>query len=207
VAAAYIDAQLNEIVLPAGFLQPPYFDVEATDAKNYGALGAGLAHDMTHTFDATGALIDAAGRAQPWWTDSDQQEFQKRAQCIVDQYDAYEIEPGVKHQGKVALPEALGDQAGVHFAYLALKKSMATRPVPTVDGFTPEQQFFISYGQFRGEAMTIEAQRQFIKGGTHPVAKYRVIGPLSNLVEFEQAFSCKAGSAMVRPADKRCDVW
>jgi putative endopeptidase len=206
-SGAYIDAQLNEIVLPAGFLQPPYFDPLATDATNYGALGAGLAHDMTHTFDATGALIDAAGRAQPWWTDADQQEFQKRAQCIVDQYDAYEIEPGVRHQGKKALPESLGDQAGVHFAYRALKKSMAARPVPTVDGFTPEQQFFISYAQFRGEAMSIEAQRQAIKGGTHPVPRFRVIGPLSNLPAFEQAFACKAGAPMVRPADKRCVVW
>jgi endothelin-converting enzyme/putative endopeptidase len=206
-SGAYIDAQLNEIVLPAGFLQPPYFDIEATDAKNYGALGAGLAHDMTHTFDGTGALLDAAGRAQPWWTDSDQTEFQKRAQCIVDQYEGYSIEPGVHHQGKTVLPEALGDQAGVHFAYLALKKSMATRPVPTVDGFTPEQQFFLAYGQFRGEAMPIETQRQIIKGGTHPVPKFRVLGPLSNLPGFAQAFSCTPGASMVRPPEMRCVVW
>jgi putative endopeptidase len=204
---AYLDPQLNELVLPAGFLQPPYFDPAATDAKNYGSLGAGLAHDMTHAFDATGALIDAMGRAQNWWTDSDQREFQKRAQCIIDQYDGYAIEPGVTHQGKLVLPEALGDQAGLHFAYVALKKSMATRPVPTVDGFTPEQQFFLSWGQFRGEAMRIEAQRQLIKDDPHPVPKFRVIGPLSTLPEFAQAFSCKAGSAMVRSAEQRCAVW
>lgn len=206
-SGAYVDAQLNEIVLPAGFLQPPYFDPQATDAKNYGAFGAGLAHDITHTFDSTGALVDVLGRARPWWTDADQTEFQKRAQCIVDQYEGYSIEPGVHHNGKTVLPEALGDQAGVYFSYVALKRSMAARPVPTVDGFTPEQQFFLAYAQFRGETFPIETQRQFIKGGTHPVPKYRVIGPLSNLPAFEQAFSCKTGSAMVRPADQRCAVW
>jgi putative endopeptidase len=204
---AYLDPQLNELVLPAGFLQPPYFDVEATDAVNYGALGSGLAHDMTHAFDVTGAAIDATGRMQNWWTDADQREFQKRTQCIVDQYEGYSIEPGVHHQGKLVLNEALGDQAGIHFAYLALKKSMAGHPVPTVDGFTPEQQFFMAWAQFRGEAVKIEAQRQIVKTDTHAVPKFRVIGPLSNLPEFEQAFSCKAGAAMVRPSEQRCVVW
>jgi putative endopeptidase len=204
---AYLDPQLNELVLPAGFLQPPYFNVEATDATNYGALGSGLAHDMTHTFDVTGALLDAAGRAQPWWTDADHKEFQKRAQCIVDQYEGYAIEPGVHHQGKLVLNEALGDQAGVHFAYLALERSMATHPVPVVDGFTPEQQFFLAWAQFRGEAVRIEAQRQIVKGDPHPVPRFRVIGPLSNLPEFQQAFSCKPGAPMVRPPEQRCAVW
>jgi len=204
---AYLDAQLNELVVPAGFLQPPYFNVAATDAANYGALGAGLAHDMTHAFDVTGATLDAAGRAQNWWTDADQKEFHKRAQCIVDQYEGFTIEPGAHHQGKLVLNEALGDQAGIHFAYLALQKSMAAHPVPTVDGFTPAQQFFLAWGQFRGEAMGIETQRQIIKGDTHAVPKFRVIGPLSNLPEFAQAFACKAGAPMVRAADQRCAVW
>jgi endothelin-converting enzyme/putative endopeptidase len=204
---AYLDPQLNELVLPAGFLQPPYFDAGATDARNYGALGSGLAHDMTHAFDATGALLDAMGRAQNWWTDADQREFGKRAQCIMDQYEGYAIEPGVHHQGKLVLNEALGDQAGVHFAYVALKKSMATHPVPTVDGFTPEQQFFLAWAQFRGEAVRIETQRQIVKDDPHAVPKFRVIGPLSNLPEFAQAFSCKPGAPMVRPPEQRCAVW
>ena len=204
---AYLDAQLNELVLPAGFLQPPYFDIEATDAVNYGALGAGLAHDMTHTFDATGALFDEMGRGQTWWTDADRHQFQTRTQCIIDQYEGYAIEPGVHHQGKLVLNEALGDQAGLHFAYLALQKSMATHPVPTVGGFTPEQQFFLAWGQFRGDAMRIEAQRQIVKDDIHAVPKFRVIGPLSNLPEFAQAFSCKAGTPMVRPSEQRCAVW
>jgi endothelin-converting enzyme/putative endopeptidase len=204
---AYLDPQLNELVLPAGFLQPPYFDVEATDAVNYGALGSGLAHDMTHAFDVTGAPIDAMGRAQNWWTDADQKEFQKRAQCIIDQYEGYSIEPNVHHQGKLVLNEALGDQAGVHFAFLALKKSMATHAVPAVGGFTPEQQFFLAWAQFRGEAVRIETQRQLVKGDSHAMPKFRVIGPLSNLPEFAQAFSCKPDAPMVRSAAQRCAVW
>lgn len=206
-SAAYLEPQLNELVLPAGFLQPPYFDINATDAANYGALGAGLAHDMTHAFDAGGSLLDAAGRAKPWWTENDRQEFDKRVQCIIDQYEGYEIEPGVHHQGKLVLSEALGDQAGAHVAYLAMKKAMGAQPAPMAGGFTPEQQFFLAYGQFRGEAVTLEAQRQMVKGDSHPVPKFRVIGSLANLVEFQQAFSCKAGSAMVRPAEQRCAVW
>jgi putative endopeptidase len=206
---AYLDAQLNELVLPAGFLQPPYFNVEATDAMNYGAFGTGLAHDMTHMFDATGSRIDAMGRAQDWWTDADRNAFQQRAQCIVDQYEGYSIEPGVHHQGKLVLDEALADHAGAHVAYLALKKSMATHPVPAplVDGFTPEQQFFIAWGQLRGEAMRMETQRQIVKDDPHAVPRFRVIGPLSNLPEFEQAYSCKHGAPMMRPREQRCAVW
>jgi putative endopeptidase len=204
---AYLDPQLNELVLPAGFLQPPYFDVDATDAMNYGALGSGLAHDMTHAFDVTGSLFDAMGHPNTWWTDADRIAFQQRTQCIVDQYEGYAIEPGVHHQGKLVLNEALGDQAGIHIAFRALEKSMAAHPVPTVDGFTPEQQFFLAWGQFRGEAVRIETQREIVKSDPHAVPKFRVIGPLSNLPEFAQAFSCKAGTPMVRAPEQRCAVW
>jgi endothelin-converting enzyme/putative endopeptidase len=204
---AYLDPQLNELVVPAGFLQPPFFDLDATDAVNYGAFGSGLAHDMTHAFDATGALYDAMGHSHTWWTNAEQQAFQQRAQCLIDQYEGYAIEPGVHHQGKLVLNEALGDQAGLHFAYLALKRSMASHPVPTVEGFTPEQQFFLAWAQFRGEAVRIEAQREIVKSDIHPVPKFRVIGPLSNLPEFAEAFSCKPGTPMVRPPEQRCAVW
>jgi endothelin-converting enzyme/putative endopeptidase len=204
---AYLDPQIDELVLPAGFLQPPYFDVAATDAVNYGALGSGLAHDMTHAFDITGAAFDAQGQARNWWSDADRQAFQQRTHCLIDQYDGYAIEPGVHHQGKLVLNEALGDQAGVHVAWLALKKSMAAQPVPIVDGFTPEQQFFLAWAQFRGEAVSIDAQRQIVKGDPHPVPRFRVIGPLSSLPEFAEAFSCKAGTPMVRPPESQCAVW
>lgn len=202
-AFAYLDPQLNELVVPAGFLQPPYFDVTATDAVNYGAFGSGLAHDMTHAYDITGAVYDAEGRAQRWWTDADTQAFGKRAQCIVDQYEAYEIEPGTHHSGKLVLNEGLGDQAGTHFAFVAFKKAQPA--APTVDGFTPEQQFFLAWGQFRGDSAAIEAQRKLVQTDSHAMPKFRVNGPLSNLPEFAQAFGCKAGAPMVRA--QRCEVW
>lgn len=206
-SAAYLEAQLNELVLPAGFLQLPYFDVGATDAMNYGALGAGLAHDMTHAYDATGAVLDAQGRAQTWWTDADRKAFDQRAQCVIEQYDGYAIEPGVFHQGKQVLAEALADHAGLTFAFTALERSMAKRPVPTVDGFTPQQQFFLAWAQYRGEEVRLEAQRQLIKSGPHPMPKFRVNGPLSDMPQFAAAFSCKPGAPMVRPPQKRCAVW
>jgi endothelin-converting enzyme/putative endopeptidase len=204
---AYIDFQLNQIVLPAGFLQPPAFSLGATDAVNYGAIGVGVAHDITHTIDTSGAQFDARGRPRKWWTEADLEGFKQRGQCVVDQFEGYFIEPGVHHQGKLVLGESIGDLAGVRLAYLALEKSMQSHPVPVVDGFTPEQQFFISWGQFRGVAERLELQRQMVKEDPHPVSKFRVIGPLSNLPAFHQAFACKAGAEMVRPPEKRCAVW
>ena len=204
---AYLDLQLNKLVLPAGFLQAPYFDPDATDAVNYGAFGVGLAHDLTHAIDLSGSEIDIMGRPRNWWTPADREEFDKRGQCVVDQFDGYFIEPGVHHDGKRVLSESIADLAGVRVAYLALEKSMKSHPVATLDGFTPEQQFFISWGQNSGAAMRIEAQRQRVSTDPHPVPKFRVIGPLSNSPEFQQAFSCKAGAEMVRQAEKRCAVW
>ena len=204
---AYIDLQLNKLVLPAGFLQPPYFDPDATDAVNYGAFGVGLAHDLTHAIDLSGSEIDIMGRPRNWWTPADREEFDKRGQCVVDQFNGYFIEPGVHHDGKRVLSESIADLAGVRVAYLALEKSMKSHPVATRDGFTPEQQFFISWGQNSGAAMRIEAQRQRVSTDPHPVPKFRVIGPLSNSPEFQQAFSCKAGAGMVRQAEERCAVW
>ena len=204
---AYIDVQQNVMGLPAGFLQPPVFDLAASDAVNYGAIGIGMAHDLTHAIDALGADFDSTGQPRKWWAEADWEAFQKVARCTVDQYDGYAIEPGVHLQGKQVLGEALGDLAGVRLAYLALERSMRRRPVPVIDGFSPEQQFFIAWGQFRGAAESLDLQRQMAKGDPHPTARYRIIGPLSNSPEFQKAFGCKAGSAMVRPPEKRCTVW
>jgi endothelin-converting enzyme/putative endopeptidase len=206
-SGAYLDLQLNTIVLPAGFLQAPAFRLDATDAVNYGGIGAGVAHDMTHAIDAGGADLDPQGRPKNWWSDADRKEFETRGQCVIDQYQAYDLGPGVRHDGKLVLSEAIGDLAGVRLAYLALQRSMKSRPVPVVDGLTPEQQFFVSYGQFRAEALSPETQQAYLKSDTHALPKYRVIGPLSTMPEFHQAFSCKAGAAMVRPTEKRCEIW
>ena len=205
---AYIDFQLNKAVLPAGFLQPPYFDPDATDAVNYGALGIGLAHDLTHFIDAAlGSVNDAAGRPRIWWTDADRKGWETRSRCVVAQFDGYFVEPGVHHSGERVLGEAVGDLAGVRIAWRALEKSREMRPVPVVDGFTPEQQFFIAWGQATGAAMRPEAQREAVANDPHPVPKFRVIGPLSNMPEFAKAFSCKADATMVRAAAKQCRVW
>jgi endothelin-converting enzyme/putative endopeptidase len=204
---AYIDVQLNLMALPAGFLQPPAFDLAATDAANYGAIGIGVAHDLTHALDALGADFDATGQPRNWWTEPDRQAFQHLGQCVADQYEGYFIEPGVHHQGRQVLGEAIGDLAGVRLAYRALERSMERHPVPVMDGFTPEQQFFIAWGQYRGAAESLDLQRQLVKGDSHPTSKYRVNGPLSSSPEFQQAFSCKAGSALMWPTERRCTVW
>ncbi|MGA2375950.1 MAG: M13 family metallopeptidase [Candidatus Sulfotelmatobacter sp.] len=205
---AYYNPLLNEIVFPAGILQPPAFDMKAVDAVNYGAIGVVIGHEISHGFDDQGAQFDYLGRLRNWWTDNDLKQFQTRAACVANQFDNYFIEPGVHHNGKLVLGESIGDLGGAKIAFLAYEKSLEGKPRPTdIDGFTPEQQFYIAWGQFRGDETRIEAQRLMMQTDPHPVAKYRVIGPLSNLPDFQKAWSCKADAAMVRPEGKRCDVW
>lgn len=205
---AYYNPLLNEIVFPAGILQPPAFDMTKTDAVNYGAIGVVIGHEISHGFDDQGAKFDAQGRLQQWWTNTDFKNFETKTACVAHQFDNYFIEPGIHHNGRLVLGESIGDLAGAKIAYLAYEKSRQGKgPEPTIDGFTPEQQFFIAWGQFRGDEIRPETQRLMVQGDPHPIAKYRVIGPLSNLPQFQQAFSCKAGDAMVRPAATRCEVW
>ena len=205
---AYYNPLMNEIVFPAGILQPPAFDMKAVDAVNYGAIGVVIGHEISHGFDDQGAQFDFLGRLRNWWTEADLKDFQSRGACVADQFDHYFIEPGIHHNGKLVLGESIGDLGGAKIAYLAYQKSLANKPRPAdIDGFTPEQQFFIAWGQFRGDETRIETQRLMMQTDPHPVAKFRVIGPLSNLPEFQTAWSCKADSPMVRPADKRCEVW
>jgi putative endopeptidase len=205
---AYYNPLLNEIVFPAGILQPPAFDMNAVDAVNYGAIGVVIGHEISHGFDDQGSQYDYLGRLRDWWTESDLKDFQGRAACVVDQFDHYYIEKDIHHNGKLVLGESIGDLGGAKISYLAYRKSLEGKPLPAdIDGFTPEQQFFIAWGQFRGDATRPEAQRLMVQGDPHPIAKFRVIGPLSNLPEFKNAWSCKTDASMVRPEDKRCDVW
>ena len=204
---AYYNSLLNEIVFPAGILQKPSFSIENADAINYGGIGVVIGHEISHGFDDQGAQFDAQGRLNNWWTADDLKRFEDRTSCVVRQFDGYYIEPNIHHNGKLVLGESIGDLAGAKIAYLAFKKAQAAHPAPTIDGLTPDQQFFIAWGQWRGDEIRQETQRTMIQGDPHPIAKYRVIGPLSNLTEFKQAFSCKDGSAMVRPPADRCTVW
>ena len=205
---AYYNPLQNEIVFPAGILQPPAFDVNATDAVNYGAIGVVIGHEISHGFDDQGAQFDAQGRLANWWTPEDNKQFQAKGQCVVDQFEGYFIEPGVHHNGKLVLGESIGDLAGAKLAYRGYLKSREGKgPEPTIDGFTPEQQFFIAWGQWRGDETRMETQRTMIQGDPHPIAKYRVNGPLSNLPAFREAFQCKADAPMVRAEADRCEVW
>ncbi|MBV9086994.1 MAG: M13 family metallopeptidase, partial [Acidobacteriaceae bacterium] len=204
---AYNNFQENEIVFPAGILQPPAFDANAVDAVNYGAIGVVIGHEVSHGFDDQGAKFDADGRLNDWWTPDDLKRFQERGQCIVNQFESYFIEPGIHHNGKLVLGESIGDLGGVKIAYRAFQKAQQQHPTPTMNGFTPDQQFFIAWGQFRGDEIRPETQRKMVQSDPHPVAKYRVIGPLSNFLPFQRAFSCKEESTMVRPVSHRCQVW
>jgi putative endopeptidase len=204
---AYYNPLLNEIVFPAAILQPPAFDVKAVDAINYGAIGVVIGHEISHGFDDQGAKFDADGRLKDWWTPEDEKRFESRTTCVAHQFDSYFIEPGIHHNGKLVLGESIGDLAGAKIAYLAYQKAKQQHPAPTLDGFTPDQQFFIAWGQFRGDEIRPETQRTMVQGDPHPIAKFRVIGPLSNMPAFATTFSCKKGSAMVRPDKERCEVW
>ena len=158
---AYYNPLLNEIVFPAGILQPPAFDVHAADAVNYGAIGVVIGHEISHGFDDQGAQYDAQGRLNNWWTAGRPEALPASGrQCVSDQFDSYFIEPGIHHNGKLVLGESIGDLAGAKIAYLRVPESAADAgPQPTIDGFTPEQQFFIAWGQFRGDETRPETQR------------------------------------------------
>jgi putative endopeptidase len=204
---AYYNAVRREIVFPAGILIPPIFNLDADDAVNYGAIGVVIGHEISHGFDDQGSQYDAEGRLKNWWTTEDRKLFDAKTECVVDQFNNYFIEPGVAHNGKLVLGESIGDLAGARIAFRAYMKSLAGKPrPPVVHGLTPEQRFFLSWGQSRGDSTRLEMQRLMVVTDPHPVAKWRVNGPLSNLPEFQKAFGCKVGEGMVRGA-KRCDVW
>lgn len=205
---AEYNPRLNDITFPAGILQPPAFFLDASDPINYGAIGVVIGHEISHGFDDEGAQYDSTGKLNNWWTTEDYAKFQAKTACVANQFDNYFIEPGIHHNGKLVLGESIADLAGAKIAYRALEISRRGKdPLPTIDGFTPEQQFFIAWGQFRGDATRPETARTMVQGDPHPIAKFRVIGPLSNLLAFQKTFGCSDKSPMVRPAAERCEVW
>jgi len=208
-SGAYIDPQLNQIVLPAGFLLTIGFRPDADDPELYGGIGAGIAHDLTHALDAGGADYDADGRLARWWSDADRARFQARAACVDDTYAAFEVEPGLHLDGKRVESEAIGDLGGVRLAYRALARVLAARPVPAAGGGGPtaEQRFFVAWAQSRAEALRPETERQLVRTDPHPPGRFRVLGTLVNLPEFQEAFACTPGAKMVRPPERRCGVW
>jgi len=205
---AYYSPEMNEVVVPAGYLQPPGFNPKGLDAINYGAVGVSIGHEISHGVDDEGAQFAADGRLEKWWTDADYKNFEARTACTTKQYDGYFVEPGLHLQGKFVTGEALGDLGGVNLALRAYHRSREGKgPEPTVDSFTPDQQFFLAEAQWRGAIVRPEAARVAVSSDPHPPGKYRVLGPLSNMPEFQNAFSCKDGDAMVRPEAERCSLW
>jgi len=206
---AYYQPQLNSINFPAGILQPPYFDPSEEDAVNYGAVGIIIGHEITHGFDDQGRKFDEKGNLRDWWTPEDAKAYEQRDQCIIDEYTEEIPEAGVKQNGQLTAGEDTADNGGSHLAFLALSdklqsegKSLDTKDP---DGWTPRQKFFLSYAnewctQYRPEFM-----RTVVMTNPHSIPKYRVNNVVSNMPEFEQAFSCKAGSPMVR--NNQCRVW
>jgi endothelin-converting enzyme/putative endopeptidase len=205
---AYYNPLMNEVVVPAGYLQPPGFNPNGLDAINYGAVGVSIGHEISHGVDDEGAQFAADGSLKNWWSDTDYKAFEARTACTTKQYDGYFVEPGLHLQGKLVTGEALGDLGGVNLAYRAYHRSRERRgPEPMVDGFTPDQQFFLAEAQWRGAIVRPEAARTAVTVDPHPPGKYRVLGPLSNMPEFQNAFSCRATDAMVRSEADRCTLW
>jgi putative endopeptidase len=205
---AYYNPQLNEIVFPAGILQPPFFDFTADDALNYGSMGAVIGHEMTHGFDDEGSQFDGEGNMKNWWTPDDKKNFDARGACISSQFDAFVVEDTLHENGKLVEGESIADLGGLAIAYAAYEKSLAGKPRPRdIGGFSPEQRFFIGYAQSWEENMRPEYSRMLTNVDPHPLPKYRVIAPLSNMVSFAKAFGCKEGDPMVRPAGSRCGIW
>jgi len=196
----------NDITFPAGILQPPFFNFEADDAINYGAIGGVIGHEITHGFDDSGSRFDAAGNLKMWWTAEDRSKFEERAACVVKQFGEYEVQPGLFINGQLTLGENIGDFAGLTVAYDAYMKSLEGKPRPAnIDGFTPEQRFFLGWAQVWAGKYTPEAERLQVKTNTHSLPRWRVNGPLSNMPQFASAFDCKQGQAMVRTDS--CLIW
>lgn len=195
----------NTITFPAGILHPPFFDLEADDAVNYGGIGAVIGHEMSHGFDDQGRQYDAKGMLRDWWTKEDADRYNERATCVADQFSSFEIKPGLFQVGRTVLGESIGDLGGLKLAYLAYKKSLNGKEAPVIDGFTGDQRFFLGWAQVWASNSRPEAEERQARTDPHPLARFRVNGPLSNMPEFAAAFSCQAGAKMVR--EKRCTIW
>jgi putative endopeptidase len=205
---AYYNPSMNEIVFPAGIMQPPFFDPKADDAVNYGGMGAVIGHEMTHGFDDQGSQFDAQGNLRNWWGTSDLEKFKRGTGLVSSQFDAYTVLDSVHVNGKLTLGENLADLGGLSIAYAALEKALAEkgRP-PLIDGFTPEQRFFLAWAQIWRQNITPEAQRVRINTDPHSPGQWRTNGPLSNMPQFAAAFGCKESDPMVRAESVRPVIW
>jgi predicted metalloendopeptidase len=205
VNASYNSAK-NAITFPAGILQPPFFYPEGDDAINYGGIGGVIGHEITHGFDNSGRKFDAKGNQTDWWTEQDAKNFDARAKCIIEQFDGYFVDPDVHQKGELVQGESIADLGGLTIAYRAYKKSLEGKPAPApIEGLTPDQRFFVSWGRIWASNHRPEFARLLAQTNEHPLGKYRAVGTASNMPEFARAFACTPGVAMVR--EPRCQIW
>jgi len=207
---AYYNAANNEIVFPAGILQPPFFDRQADDALNFGGIGVVIGHEYTHGFDDQGSKFDAFGNLANWWTPEDRKAFEERADCFAKEYEGFvsvkdPVNGDVHLNGRLTLGENTADNGGLRVAYMALQKALAGQPRSRIDGFTPEQRFFLGFANVWCQNVTEAAARQLAQTDPHSPGEFRVIGSVSNMPEFKEAFGCKAGQPMVR--ENACRAW
>jgi putative endopeptidase len=204
---AYYNSSMNEIVFPAAILQPPYFDMRADDAVNYGAIGAVIGHEIGHGFDDSGSQSDGDGNLRDWWTADDRARFKDRTQMLVKQYSAYSPLPGYNVNGQLGLGENIGDNSGIFIAYKAYKISLGGKPAPVIDGLTGDQRFFMGWGQSWRIKMRDEAMINQIKVGPHSPGMYRANGAVINHPVFHEAFGIKEGDKMYVPPKDRVSIW
>lgn len=206
---AYYSPTMNEIVFPAGILQPPFFWADGDDAVNYGGIGVVIGHEMTHGFDDSGSRYDAQGNLKNWWTDEDRKAYDARTALVAKQFDGYRALPDQSVNGKLTLGENVSDLGGLKISWEALGKALGKDPnaAEKIDGFTPGQRFFLGYANVWRNNIRDEALRVRLNTDPHSPGRYRVLGPLSALPEFQAAFGCAAGSAMVMPEAERPGIW
>jgi putative endopeptidase len=202
---AYYNPSKNEIVFPAGILQPPFFDPKADAAVNYGAIGAVIGHEMTHGFDDQGRKFDAKGNLRDWWTPQDAKNYDARAACVMRQFAAYEVQPGLHENGKLVLGESIADLGGLTIAHKAYEMSLGGAKPPVIDGLTADQRFFLAFARVWAGSARPQYEQMAVRVDPHPAAQFRAIGAPSNMPAFAAAFGCTSGDPMVRA--ERCRIW
>lgn len=203
---AYYNPTMNEIVFPAAILQPPFFNPEADDPINYGGIGGVIGHEFSHGFDDQGSKYDGDGNLNNWWSDEDRANFSERTTKLVNQFNEYTVAEDNHVNGHLTLGENIADLAGITLSYYALEKAMAGKEDPMIDGYTYQQRFFLGWAQVWHQNMKDEALINMVKTNPHSPAKYRILGPLTNMVEFDKAFGCK-DEKMVAKDSLRVTIW
>ena len=204
---AYYNPTTNEICFPAGILQPPFYNSDADDAVNYGAIGVVISHEMTHGFDDQGRLFDKEGNMNNWWSDADAEAFKAKAAGLVEQFNQVEIQPGLYANGAATLGENIADQGGLRIAFTALQNSFAGKHPEPLDGFTAEQRFYLAYATLWAQNITPQEEARLTLLDVHSLGRNRVNTTLRNIDSFFEAFGIKEGDPMFRPESERVVIW